>query len=59
MSHCRACDATIEWQVTAAGKRTPVNPDGTPHWATCPEAGRFRRRKEPQVKRDGGSCDDR
>ena len=30
--------------VGLAGKRAPLNPDGTSHFADCPDAGRFRRR---------------
>jgi hypothetical protein len=44
-STCRGCQATIYWLVTEKGKRMPVDPDGTPHWATCPNAQEFRRRK--------------
>jgi len=44
MSKCAGCGAVIEWEVTASGRSTPVNADGTPHWATCPFAERFRRR---------------
>lgn len=42
---CRApsCRATILWCITRAGKRAPLNPDGISHYATCPEAGSFRR----------------
>ena len=45
---CRApeCRATIWWQMTAKGKRTPVNADGQPHWGTCPAAKSFSRRKK-------------
>ena len=45
---CRAteCRAVIWWQVTAKGKRTPVNADGTSHWGTCPAAPSFSRRKK-------------
>lgn len=37
------CRAEIYWIETESGKRMPVDPDGTPHWATCPDAGRFKR----------------
>lgn len=39
---CRGCNAAIYWVLTEKGKRMPVDPDGTPHWATCPAAKRFR-----------------
>jgi hypothetical protein len=42
---CAGCKATIYWIVTLKGKKMPVNPDGTSHFATCPQAATFRRRK--------------
>lgn len=41
---CRGCAAAIAWITTPAGKAMPVDPDGTPHWATCPKAKDFKRR---------------
>lgn len=41
---CAKCHSPIQWQKTAAGKRTPVNPDGTTHWATCSDPTYFRRK---------------
>jgi hypothetical protein len=47
---CRGCGVLIGWWTTpvgkggAGGKRSPHDPDGTSHFATCPEAARFRRR---------------
>jgi len=38
------CHATIWWQITAKGKRTPVNRDGSPHWKDCPDREQFKRR---------------
>lgn len=46
MSTCRSCNAPIRWRRTEAGKPTPDNPDGTPHWATCPDAQRWRHAEE-------------
>ena len=45
---CRApeCRAVIWWQVTAKGKRTPVNADGSSHFGNCPAAKSFSRRKK-------------
>ncbi len=40
---CRSCGAGIYWIVTAKGKRMPVDPDGTSHFATCPNADQHRR----------------
>jgi len=42
--NCRGCGAIIYWIVTRNGKRMPVNPDGTSHFSTCPEAGKFRKK---------------
>lgn len=43
---CRACGRPIRWEATANDRRTPVNlDDGAPHWASCPEADRFRARR--------------
>lgn len=42
---CRGCSAPIRWEQTDAGVWTPVNPDGTPHWATCSDPALFRRRE--------------
>lgn len=43
---CRACKAPIYWVRTDKGKNMPINTDGTPHWATCPEANKFRMPKK-------------
>lgn len=43
LQDCRSCRAPIHWIVTAAGKRMPVNPDGTSHFADCPNAATHRR----------------
>lgn len=40
---CRSCGAEIEWRKTEAGKNTPYDLSGTPHWATCPSADRHRK----------------
>lgn len=44
---CRGanCGATIYWRLTASGCRCPFNADGSVHWATCPDAPSFKRRK--------------
>ncbi len=41
-SRCRGCQAMTYWIKTPAGKNMLVEPDGTPHWATCPKADQFR-----------------
>lgn len=43
-SKCRGCGAEIYWILTPVGKRMPVDPDRTSHFATCPMAGKFRKR---------------
>lgn len=45
-SACRSCGAAILWVVTATGKRTPVNDDGTDvsHFSTCPDSGNWRKK---------------
>jgi hypothetical protein len=52
-STCRSCGAPIAWVVTAARKRAPMDPDGTPHFATCPHAAAWRRKatRGPQETR--------
>jgi hypothetical protein len=45
---CRGCGARIYWLVMDSGARMPVDPDGTSHFATCPQANRFRKPKEQQ-----------
>lgn len=42
---CRSCGADIIWTVTEAGKRMPVDPDGTSHFATCKDADSWRKKK--------------
>lgn len=41
--HCSTCRATIYWIVTRAGRKMPVDPDGTSHFATCAQAAQHRR----------------
>ena len=45
-SACRGkgCGMPIRWDVTALGKHTPLNPDGSSHWDTCPAAAQFKKR---------------
>ena len=40
---CRGCGAEIWWVKTKRGKPAPYDVDGLSHFATCPEAGRFRK----------------
>lgn len=41
---CRSCGKRVLWTVTRAGKRAPLNPDGTSHFSDCPDATSWRRR---------------
>lgn len=43
---CRACSARISWAETPTGRTAPLDPDGTSHFATCPDAERFRRSRQ-------------
>lgn len=45
---CRGCNAPMYWLTTKAGKPMPVNPDGTPHWATCPKSREFKIQKQKE-----------
>jgi hypothetical protein len=40
---CRSCGARIAWLRTTKGNLAPVNPDGTSHFADCPQAGDWRK----------------
>lgn len=42
-AECRSCNATVYWCVTRQNKRMPLDPDGTSHFATCPQAGKWRK----------------
>ena len=52
LGKCRSCGADIAWCFTRAGKRAPVNPDGTSHFATCPQAETWRKKDTPVVTHD-------
>ena len=54
---CRACGAQIAFVRTAAGRQAPMNVEdgfvtGVSHFATCPQANRFTRRRiaKPKAK---------
>jgi hypothetical protein len=40
---CRGCGALVLWVTTRAGKRMPLDQDGTSHFATCALADTFRK----------------
>ena len=42
---CRGCAAQVLWVTHRGGAKTPYDPDGMPHFATCPEAKRFKKEK--------------
>jgi len=49
-SKCRGCQAEIYFvpytrRVDNRSGRMPVDPDGTPYFATCPEAHNFRKER--------------
>lgn len=46
-SRCRSanCKAIIYWITGSKGGMMPVDPDGTPHWATCPDAKTYGKKK--------------
>lgn len=43
-TYCKSCGQVIEFIQTLSGKWTPINSDGTSHWATCPDAQKFKKR---------------
>jgi hypothetical protein len=43
VSRCRGCRQLIAWARTPAGRTAPLDRDGTSHFATCPDAAKFRR----------------
>lgn len=46
-ARCRgdSCGEIVLWCTTPAKRRIPIDRDGTAHFATCPDAARFRRRR--------------
>lgn len=44
LGQCRTCSTPVAWCWTPAGNRAPVEKDGTPHFARCPQASTWRRR---------------
>ena len=48
-SHCKGCGALIEWWITPAGKRMPMDITDRgqvqTHFATCPRADQFRKER--------------
>jgi len=44
---CSTCKAPVHWIDTRSGGRMPVDPGGTSHLATCPQAAQHRRVRAP------------
>jgi hypothetical protein len=55
-SKCAGCRQSITWSKTRAGKWTPVNSDGTAHWASCQFAAQLRRWNETAVAYEDRWC---
>lgn len=51
---CSSCAAIIYWVVMSTGKKMPVDPDGTSHFATCPNAAEHRAPRTNQLSLLGG-----
>lgn len=49
---CRSCGATVRWVETKAGKKMPVDADGTSHFATCPDSNEWRRSRKPDAEKE-------
>jgi hypothetical protein len=46
LGRCRGCHAEVAWaQHEHTGGRAPFDRDGTSHFATCPQADQFRRKR--------------
>ncbi len=43
---CKACDAPIWWVTTKNGKSAPFTAEGLNHFADCPKAEQFRKKKK-------------
>lgn len=42
VGRCRGCSQLILWVTTKAGRKMPVNANGTSHFSNCPKADSFR-----------------
>jgi len=45
-SQCRSCHQPIWWVTTKFKKAMPLNNDITPHFASCPDAQKWRKKRE-------------
>jgi hypothetical protein len=48
VASCRSCGAEVMWVLTKAGRRAPINRDGTSHFSNCPQADSWRRKEAPR-----------
>lgn len=46
-STCKSCRQPIVWCLTTKNKRIPMDQNGEPHWATCPQADAHRKGRRP------------
>lgn len=46
------CGKIIYFRKTESGASTPVNADGTPHWATCADEKQFKQKRESSTRLD-------
>lgn len=42
LRRCASCKGLILWIKTKSGKASPIDLDGETHWATCPDAAKFK-----------------
>jgi hypothetical protein len=42
---CRGCGQIVLWTITPHDRKMPIDRDGVSHFATCPRAADFRRRR--------------
>ena len=45
-SRCKGCDAAIYWVTTRRDSLLPYTAEGLPHFADCPKANEFRKKKK-------------
>ena len=46
LGHCKGCGAVVYWVTHRSGKKAPYTQDATIHFANCPQAARFRKRRD-------------
>lgn len=54
---CRGCDKEIWWIVTVKGHYAPYDGDGISHFATCPQAPQFRRKRNGEQRHQEATPD--